>query len=86
MSAVKYEFPIIAEAVERIPGKVYSHTGACMDLLTSATNDRDIRFFRGPGQVGERCALHLLHDLTTANLQCDFTDAEFPADCIPSRT
>src|SRR3984893_3170722 len=40
-------------------------------------SDRDIQFIGDPNQVGERCRLHLLHDLTTVDLKRDFADAEF---------
>src|SRR6185312_14802420 len=78
VGAVKYELPVVAEAVERIPRKVQSHTSARLHLLTCATSGREIRLCRGPSEVGERCTLHLLVILTTVNLQCNFTNADFP--------
>src|SRR6185312_4503744 len=60
VGAVEYELPVIAEAVERIPRKVQSHTSARLHLLTCAANGRDIRLLSAPSEVGVGCALHLL--------------------------
>src|SRR5581483_4192426 len=39
--------------------------------------DRNVQLIGDPNQVGERCRLHLLHDLTTVDLKRDFADTEF---------
>jgi hypothetical protein len=37
-------------------------------------------------QIGERCSLHLVHDLAAMNLERDFTDAQLCGGLLVEKT